>query len=89
MFHESLKKQFNWNLIFRCTVKLTLNYYFMKYSERKISQCVLPLKGSKAAAHVVFFRIKLFKGKDTLRNISFRAFHEMQFQGHFMKHEIL
>ena len=28
------------------------------------------------------------KGKDTLWNLSFRAFHEVQFLGHFMKHEI-
>ena len=28
-------------------------------------------------------------GKDTLWNFSFRAFHEIQFQGHFMKYEIL
>ena len=42
MFHESLKKQFNWNLMLKYTVKSTLNQYFMKYSERKISQCILP-----------------------------------------------
>ena len=30
MFDESLKKQFSWNLMLRYTVKLTLNYYFMK-----------------------------------------------------------
>ena len=35
------KKQFNWNLMERYTVKLTLNQYFMKHSERKISQCIL------------------------------------------------
>ena len=29
------------------------------------------------------------KGKDTLSKFSSRAFHEIQFQGHFMKHEIL
>ena len=29
------------------------------------------------------------KRKDTLWNFSFRTFHEIQFQGHFMKHEIL
>ena len=29
------------------------------------------------------------KGKDTPRNFSFRAFHEIQFQRYFMKHEIL
>ena len=28
-------------------------------------------------------------GKDTQRKFSFRAFHEIQFQGQFMKHEIL
>ena len=28
-------------------------------------------------------------GKDTLRKFLFRAFHEIQFQGQFMKHEIL
>ena len=42
VFHESLKKQFNWNLMLRYTVKLTLNEHFMKYSEKKISQCILP-----------------------------------------------
>ena len=42
MFHESLKKQFHFNLMLRHTVKLTLNYYFIKYSERKILQCILP-----------------------------------------------
>ena len=31
----------------------------------------------------------ILKGKDTLRNFSFRAFHEIQFQRYFMKHEIL
>ena len=44
MFPETLKKQFHWNIMSRHTVKLTLNKYFMKYSERKISQCILPLK---------------------------------------------
>ena len=44
MFHESLEKQFNWNLMLRYTVKLTLNKYFMKYPERKISHCILPFK---------------------------------------------
>ena len=51
MFHESWKNQFNWNLMLRYTVKLTLNYYFMKYyqhfmkcSERKVSQGILPFK---------------------------------------------
>ena len=29
------------------------------------------------------------QGKDTLWNFCFRAFHEIQFQGHFMKDEIL
>ena len=29
------------------------------------------------------------KGNDTLWKFPFRAFHEIQFQGHFMKHEIL
>ena len=29
------------------------------------------------------------KGKDTLWNLSFRVFHEIHFQGHFMKHEML
>ena len=29
------------------------------------------------------------KGKDTLWNFSYRTFHEIQFQGYFMKHEIL
>ena len=30
-----------------------------------------------------------FKGKDTLWNFSIRAFHEIQFQGHFTKHKKL
>ena len=30
-----------------------------------------------------------YKRKDTLWNVSFRGFHEIQFHGHFMKHEIL
>ena len=28
----------------------------------------------------------IYKGKDTLWNFSFKAFHEIQFQGHFMKY---
>ena len=32
---------------------------------------------------------EISKGKDTLWNFSFKAFHEIQFQGHFMKYEIL
>ena len=32
MFHESLKKQFNWNLILKYTVKLTLNYFDKNYN---------------------------------------------------------
>ena len=37
MFHESIEKQFNWNLMLRYSVKSTLNQYFMKCSQRKIS----------------------------------------------------
>ena len=44
MFHESLKKQFNWNLMLRYTVKLTLNQYFMKYSEKKFHSVSFPLQ---------------------------------------------
>ena len=29
----------------RDTAELTLNWYFMKYSERAIPQCILPLRG--------------------------------------------
>ena len=36
-----------------------------------------------------FFHATFRKGKDTLSNFSFRAFHEIQFQGHFIKYEIL
>ena len=36
-----------------------------------------------------FLLSKKSKGKDTLSNFSFRVFHEIHFQGHFMKHEIL
>ena len=51
----------------------------MKYSERKASQCILAIK------QVVE---KLLRQRNTV-NISFGAFNEIQFQGHFMKHEIL
>ena len=37
MFNESFEKQFNWNLMLRYIMKITLNKYFMKHSERKIS----------------------------------------------------
>ena len=43
MFHESIEKQFNWDLMLRYTVKSTLLQYFMKYCERKISRCIHPL----------------------------------------------
>ena len=36
----------------------------------------------------IYFLKKKSEGKDTLWNISFRAFHEIQFQEHFMKHEM-
>ena len=45
------KKQINWNLMLRYTVKLTLNYYFMKYSKRKIWQCILPFRYN--SVHIV------------------------------------
>ena len=35
------------------------------------------------------FKIRKSKGKDTLWNFSFRVFNEINFQGHFMKYEIL
>ena len=35
MFHESSEKKFSWNLMLQKTTKLTLNQYFMKYSEKK------------------------------------------------------
>ena len=41
-------------------------------------------KTSVPAVHS-FFR----KGKDTLRNVSLEAFHEIQFQEHFIKYEML
>ena len=44
MFHESLKKQFNWKLMLTYTVKLTLNQYLMKYTERNISQLSFSLQ---------------------------------------------
>ena len=48
-------------------------------------------------SHISFERLyryevalgKKNKGKDTLGNFSFRAFREIQFQGRFMKYEIL
>ena len=57
MFHESLKKQFSWNLMLRCTVKLTLNQHFMKHPERKFSQCILPLLTGYIFAAVVVVAI--------------------------------
>ena len=41
MFHESLRKQFGWDLMLRYMVKINVN--FMKYIERKFSRCILPL----------------------------------------------
>ena len=38
---------------------------------------------------IIYWFLLFTNGKDTLWNFSFRAFHEIQFQGHFMKHEIL
>ena len=43
------------------------------------------------ALSLLVFRIveglqRILKGKDTLWNFSFKAFHEIQFQGHFMKY---
>ena len=32
------------NVKIHCEINVALNYYFMKYSERKISQCILLLK---------------------------------------------
>ena len=59
--------------------EMPLKLCFMKYSERKASQCILAIK------QVVE---KLLRQRNTV-NISFGAFNEIQFQGHFMKHEIL
>ena len=38
-----VKKQFNWNLISRYTVKLTLNYYFINTLKEKFHSVSFPL----------------------------------------------
>ena len=43
MFHESFEKRFSWNLMLRYTIKVTLDEHFIKYSERKIPQCIFLL----------------------------------------------
>ena len=57
-FRSSFKKQFRWNLMSKYTVKLMLIYNFMKYSERKVSQCILPLSVTLnlfiLATHAIF-----------------------------------
>ena len=50
-----------------------------------IVSCRLALLNKKTVKVVSLFS----KGKDTLWNFSFRTFHEIQFLGHFVKHEIL
>ena len=72
-----------------------LSGHFMKYSFRVISwnmKCfheILLLQYPTFIAWCFSSIKKNFNGKDTLWNFSFRGFHEIQFQGHFMKHEIL
>ena len=51
---------------------------------------VFPIKLDELWAQLCyFFALQTRKGKDTLWNFSFKTFHEIQFQGHFVKHEIL
>ena len=47
----------------------------------------LPATLSKRGSSTGVFQwiLRISKGKDTLWNFSFRGFHEIQFQGHFMK----
>ena len=47
MFHERLKKHELRFIVKNVhTVESSLNWYFMKYSKRKILQCILPLNVS-------------------------------------------
>ena len=63
IFHENLEKQFNWNLMLRYTMKLTLNQFFMKYSERNISQCILPFRNFAkfTGKHMYVRRLCIYK----------------------------
>ena len=54
MSHERLKN-INWNLMLTCTVKLTLNLYFMKYSETVYTSFKVRLSHSKK--NCVFYLI--------------------------------
>ena len=54
-----------------------------------IGRSLIPFKIPDALKHVHFYMQFLSWGKDTLWNFSFRAFYEIKFQGHSIKHEIL
>ena len=54
MFHECFEKQFTWNLMLRYTMKLTINQYFMNYTERKILQCSLHFRNLNYIANETY-----------------------------------
>ena len=62
---------------------------FAKFTGKHLCQSFLFIKKETMEQLFSCEFCEISKGKDTLWNFSFRAFHEIQFQGHYMKHEIL
>ena len=76
------------------TLMISKQNKFVRYTEHfvrlkwRLKKSICPANCVSRATHICWIGIRL-KGNDTLWNFSFREFHEMQFQSHFMKHEIL
>ena len=62
---------------------------FAKFTGKHLCQSFLFIKKETMEQLFSCEFCEISKRKDTLWNFSFRAFHEIQFQGYYMKHEIL
>ena len=72
------------------TIRVISKLIMSQPGKQTIAIHTLPnLSRSKGSQTMKFDQLIECKGKDTLSKFSFRAFHQIQFQGHFMKHEIL
>ena len=100
-YKHLLKIHFHLNrFIKKCMIKYYIHHiHHISALNDTLNTCMYYMKHVKTEPLILTYNIMLLyicnihryisKGKDTLWNVSFRGFHEIQFQGHFMKHKIL
>ena len=82
--HKNDKRKFNTNgteSFLDPSIKSGQKWYVLEFFFIRLNFII------SSASMLQYFTV--YQGKDTLWNFSFREFHEIQFQSHFMKHKIL